>query len=123
MSSGHRNDDLISLALRFVKPAEDGDEKWCELPTDLARAIIEMAKRAPRSGSGRPPVPGRVQIQDIMTVHGARRHKAVLLAQAKAEGRPLTASAAEEQAAEKASQKSRLSAGEIRQRMQRRSRR
>lgn len=118
-------DDLIWLALRFVKPAEACGDEWCELPTGLARVLVEMAKSAPRPRRGRPSVPGRVKVQDSMTAHLARSYKAKLLAAAKVEGRPLTADDATWQAAAWAKDRtrSRLSATEIRERMQRRSRR
>ncbi len=115
--------DLIALVERIVAATEDAGEEDFVIPTHVARALLELAKRAPQPRRGRPPVPGRVQVRDIMTVHRARRHKDKLLAIAKAEGQPLTADAAAWQAAEKATQRSRLSAAEIKARMERRSRR
>jgi hypothetical protein len=115
--------DLIWLVEHIVAATEAAGEEQFTIPTHVARALLEMAKRAPRSREGRPPVPGRVKVRDAVTVHRARSHKAKLLAEAKAEGRPLTADAATWKAAKEAALRSRLSATEIRERMQRRSRR
>lgn len=116
-------DDLILLVERIVAVTEAEGEEKLTIPTHTARALLEMAKRAPRSRAGRPSVPGRVKVQDSLTVHRARARKRKLLAKAKVEGRKLTAGKAALQAAEEESLRSRLSAAEIFGLINRRSRR
>jgi hypothetical protein len=116
-------DDLIVLAERIIAVTEDAGEEQITIQTYMARSLLEMAKRAPRPRRGRPPVPGRDIVRDSMTVHRARSRKTKLLAEAKAEGRSLTADDAAWQAANEEARKSRLSAADIRERMDRRSRR
>ena len=116
-------DDFFALVERVVRLTEEAGEEEIEMPTHVVRALLELARRATRSRRGRPSLPGRVEICDIMTVYAARRLKKNLLAEAKAEGRPMTADQAARQAAEETSKESRLSAAGIRARMDRRFRR
>ena len=115
--------DLIALIEQVVAATEQAGEEEFTISTHIARALLEAAKRAPRPTAGRPPVPGRDTVRDAVTVLRARSRKAKLLTAAKAEGRPLTADAAGRDAANEEAHRSRLSAAEIRARMDRRSRR
>ena len=117
MSKGSPN-DLLSLAERFVAPAEQGDDEWCELPVWLARALIELAKTAKRP-RGRQPIPGRMQVREGMVLFRARRRKAELIAAGMAK------EAAHEKAAEEAATALRsrnLAVSTIKRRMERRRR-
>lgn len=114
--------DLLALAERIVAATEVAGEEDFTIPTHMARALLDMAKRARRPTDGRSPVPGRVQVGDAVTVHRARSLKKKKLAAAKAEGRHLTADEAAQQAAEEEALRSRLSVAAIKDRMGRRSR-
>lgn len=115
--------DLFALVERVVSATEAEGEEELVVPTHVARALLELARRAPRTRRGRPPVSGRTTVRDTVAVYLARRRKRELLAAAEARGEHLSADAAAWQAANESTTKSRLSASEIRSRMDRRSRR
>jgi Holliday junction resolvase len=71
--------DLIALFERFVKCAESDEEKEVELPTRLARSILELAKTA-KKPKGRTPLALRERRQEWIIINRARRRKADLVA-------------------------------------------
>lgn len=107
-------DDLIDLVEKVVVATEEAGEETYAINIKLLRAVLELAKRAPKP-RGRQPVGGRDQINEKVAIHAARSRKKELIA----EGKPKEE--AHEKAAEEAVAKLRsrnLSVNTIKRRME-----
>ena len=72
-------DDLIEFVERMVADREEADEKTVILNTQMVRALLELAKRAPKP-RGRQPVKGRDQINEKIAIYAAKSRKMELIA-------------------------------------------
>lgn len=117
--------DTLWLAERLIAAAENGEAEFAQLPTPIARALVELAKRAPEPRQGKPAKPARKRMRDKMLVRRGCAEQKRLLADAKADKRSLTAEAAAEQAAKtvKRNEPGALSEAELAARILRPSRR
>ena len=79
MRSRHQN-DLLDLVERIVADTEEAGEKTVILNTKAARALLELAKLAPKP-RGHPSLSGRAKIQRRAAVDAARINKRKLVAQ------------------------------------------
>lgn len=107
------HDDRIRLFERLLMGPEETGAEYVDMPTDLCRYILDLAKRAPEPRPGRTVSRGRVIVRNALSIHWARRRKRQL----EAEG--MSATDALWQAAEETAKRSLLSAAMIRDRMQR----
>lgn len=107
-------DDLIDLVERIVADTEDADEKTVILNTHIVRALLELAKLAPKP-RGRQPVKGRDRVQESVTIKAAKSHKKKLIADGETKEKALDKAA--EEAAKKLGKRN-LAASTIKRRMQ-----
>lgn len=73
-------DDLLDLAERLVEYAETEGDETVAFKTGMARAVLELAKAAPKP-RGRPPVKGRDRVQEKVALVAARSLKKKLIAE------------------------------------------
>jgi hypothetical protein len=120
-TSGPNRADLLEgfeERLQTIYIEEGGS--FVKIPEKLARAVLEMAKRAPQPKKGPRALSARTRAWDRIWAIAAVCRKRELIADAKAKGRHLSADAAAWQAAKDISKSSRLSATAIRDLMDRR---
>lgn len=113
MSQRHQ-DDLLELVERIVADTEDAGQETIFLKTALVRALLELAKRAPKP-RGRPPVKGRDRVRESLVLRLASTRKKKLIAEGKSKEK------AHEKAAEEAAGKLRsrnLAPSTIKRRME-----
>lgn len=75
-------DDLIDLVEKVVASTEEAGEETYAINIKLLRAVLELAKLAPKP-RGRQPVKGRDRVQESMAIHAARSRKKKLIADGK----------------------------------------
>jgi hypothetical protein len=107
-------DDRIRLFERLLKGPEETGAEQVDMPTDLCRYILELAKRAPQPGRGRRETSGRVKVKEALIISRARYRKAQL----QAEGMP-SEHALDQAADEAAKRLPHLQPSTVRRRMQR----
>lgn len=73
-------DDFIALVERIVSGAEGVGQKRTDLPTWVVRYLINLAKRAPKTGRGRNMLRRYEEMADYLAIESARQHKAKLVA-------------------------------------------
>ncbi|RWQ57818.1 hypothetical protein [Mesorhizobium sp.] len=93
--SKRNRDDLLELLERIVEYTEAAGGKTVTLKTGMARALLKLAKSAPKP-RGRQPVTGRDRVQEAVARHIARSRKKKLIAEG------MKKEAAHEQAAKEA---------------------
>ncbi|WP_158665355.1 hypothetical protein [Sinorhizobium fredii] len=84
MRSWHQ-DDLLELVERILADTEDAGEKTVVLNTKAARALLELAKCAPKP-RGRPPVKGRDRVNENVALRSARNKEKKLIAEGMPKG-------------------------------------
>lgn len=72
-------DDMLDLAERLVRYAETEGVQTVTLKTGMARALLKLAKCAPKP-PGRQPLKGRDRIQEQVALAFARSRKKALIA-------------------------------------------
>lgn len=110
--------DDIFLAERIITSAEEDSNERFELPTKLARRLLELAKRARKTTRGRKEISSRQKLRDDLAVRRTKARKAELM---RNEG--LRAEEAGWKAAREVSKTSRLSCSELFDRQRRRNQR
>jgi hypothetical protein len=114
--------DQVWLFRQLLRHAIALDDEFVEVPIVLARAILDLAVRAPHPSRGRRRLSGRTRIGDALIIFRAKRRKEKLLTDAKVKRERLSADEAALQAAKETKEetKSRPSVEKIRERMDRR---
>jgi hypothetical protein len=120
MTTGQANRDFFEAIEKIIASAEE--DELVLVNVVWLRALLDLAKKAPRSRRGRKALSGREEMMDWLDARRAKTIKARLLSEAASAGKKLSSDRAARQAADVVSKKhSRLSEDALLRRMERKS--